>query len=256
VSAGLRLVTDYTAGVVPGQYPGLRVVGVDESREPHGDPPARRAYLDAFLATVAMGEPLPVLCLVGPYGYSAAFTAAAGARNDLGGRQVDPNTVRVINPGRSFLGLGVLAEALLTASPDPGTAARWLDDAAPRVACWAVCRTEALAAAPPEAQLEVPEGFPDEPWSLVRVRLAGRLMGGFASDSDALGEACVRMDGTGATGLGLVGGGDAGLLATIQQRLPAVRWQQAHLPAFLRTTLGAVACLATGPTMPGERTHA
>ena len=186
-----RIVTDYSCGLPAGRFPTLTIVAPDAEHQRRGDPPSRAAYAAAF-ANVLPEGPLPVICLVGPYGYSAAQTSASGARNDLGRQKLPPDGVRVFNTGRGFLGLGALTAVLAMSDLGPEAAFKWLDEAAPKTTCWLIARTEALHSAPPEAHLEAPEGLPDAEFSLLRVRLASRLIAGFASAEGALADALKR----------------------------------------------------------------
>ncbi len=81
----------------------------------------------------------------GPYGYSPAYTAAAGGRSDLAREEIDPDRVRVLNVGRSFLGLGALTASLAAAALVPEEATRWLDNASVATGMWLVRRIGAAA---------------------------------------------------------------------------------------------------------------
>jgi hypothetical protein len=187
----LRIVTDYTSGLADGVLAGVTVVGPDEEKRAFGDPPPRAAYVDAFRAAAAIG-PTPVICLVGPYGYSPAFTAASAARNDLGRFQVHPNNVRVHNTGRAFLGLGAIAAALNAVDIDPSAAMAWLGDGATGATTWLIAETAVLEAAPRDYALDGTPGLPAEAYTLLRLRLSARVMGGFESPGDALAAAWYR----------------------------------------------------------------
>ena len=187
--SAVQIITDYSCGLDPAAFPGIAVVGANPEHQQRGDPPARAAYSDAFAKAVPDG---PVICLVGPYGYSAAQTAASGARNDLGRQKLNPDLVRVFNTGRSFLALGALAAALATSNLDADAAFRWLDETAPKTSMWLIARTANLRAAPPEAHLEAPGGLPDGEYALLRVKLSTRVMGGFETSEAALAEAVRR----------------------------------------------------------------
>ena len=241
----LRLVTDYSCGLADGQLPELTVVGPDAEKQRFGDPPPRATYSGAFLSALAAG-PAPVICLAGPYAYSPAFTAAAGARNDLGRQKVDPNLVHVINAGRAFLGLGAIAAALAESGVGPERALRWLNEEANAASMWLVARSEALRGLDPAYGLEAPKGVPPEEFALLRVRLGARVMGGFEDVGAALDDAAGRAGVTGACvvlsapGLGV--SADA-----IAARMPAARRCESTLPAWLSEGLGEVAGFAVSP---------
>lgn len=184
-----QIVADYSCGLDAAAFPGVTVVTMGVEHEQRGDPPSRAAYGEAFAKSVPGG---PVICLVGPYGYSAAQTAASGARNDLARLKLNPDSVRVFNTGRSFLALGALAAALATSGLDAEAAFRWLDATAPQTSMWLIARTASLGAAPPEAHLEAPGGIPDAEYALLRVRLSARMIGGFETAESALAEAIRR----------------------------------------------------------------
>ena len=167
--------------------------------------------------------------------YSPAFTAAAGGRNDLAREEIDPNRVRVLNVGRSFLGLGALTASLATGGLDPEEATDWLDDAGVATGMWVVTESERLESAPAEAFIEAPDGIPEEPYALLRVRLAARVLGGFETIGEASEEALASV--TAAGGVGLVANAPEGL-ETWKRAAPApVEWRECELPTFLADAL-------------------
>lgn len=137
MSEAARIVVDYTCGVEAGSLANVAVVAPDEAKRTFGDPAPRGAYTAAFREALTRG-PEPVLCLVGPYGYSPAFTGASGGRNDLAREEIDPDRVHVLNVGRSFLGLGALTASLAAGALPPEEAMAWLDDAGVATGMWVV----------------------------------------------------------------------------------------------------------------------
>lgn len=239
MTASVQVVVDYTAGLADGEA-GIRVVAPDAAKRQFGDPPSRQEYLAAFLDLVPR-SPLPVICLVGPYGYSAAFTAAAAARNELGRHKVDANSVHVLNTGRSFLGLGALALAIARSGAAPEEARAWLNDAAPAAGCWVVAETAALAALGHEWQVEAPKGLPTDPFTLLRVRLTSRVLGGFAT-AEACGAAAVALAPAGGTRLAW-GASPSG-------------WMPAIFAGHAALALGAQAAFASSPAFTRGATNA
>jgi hypothetical protein len=241
-----RIITDYSCALPTGAFDGLSVVGPEASHMEFGDPPSRPAYVAAMREAVAAG-PTPVLCLVGPYGYSPAFTAASGARNDLGRERIDPNLVHVVNPGRAFLGLGALAASLASSRLGPEEALRWLDAAAPASSMWMVAETARVAALAAEYHVEAPSGFPDEPFALLRVRLASRVVGGFATVAEAADEA-VRRAAPAAGGTVVVANADEapGDLSSLR----ASRTITVDLPAYIAAAFGPCYAFGAAPPTP------
>ena len=184
------IVVDYSCGLRDGDVDGVRVIAPVAEKQRFGDPPSRPAYLEAFLEAIP-GAPAPVVCLVGPYGYSPAFTAASGARNDLGRHQVHPDAVRVLNPGRALLGLGALAAAAAPLPPD--RAPSWLDEGATATSTWVAVDTARLDRLGPEYHIEAPDGLPLQPFTLLRIRLAARVMAGFDDAGGAVAAAADRV---------------------------------------------------------------
>ena len=239
-----RIVTDYSSALEGGGLDRVAVVAPDEGKQHFGDPAPRATYTAAFREALGHG-PEPVLCLVGPYGYSPAFTAASGGRNDLAREEIDPNKVRVLNVGRSFLGLGALTASLAGSSLDPEAATEWLDDAGVATGMWVVTESERLESAPGEAFIEAPEGIPEEAYALLRVRLAARVLDGFETVEEAAEEALASV--TGAGGVGLVANAPEGLKAWKQATPAPVEWRECQLPAFLATHFGEALAFAIAP---------
>lgn len=242
-STGVRVIVDASAGVEPidGR---LTVVLIDGRSDAHT--PSRKAFLDAFAAAAEHG-PFPVLCLVGPYGYAPTHTAANGARKDLSSRNVDPEGVRVLNVGRTFLGLGLLARALATSTLKPEAAMQWLDEAAPATAVWVVAGAGAVESAPPEAMVEdLPSGGLDAPWALLRVRSSSKVVAGFDSPREAL-SAAIAQSAVRERGCAAISGG-LGLDDSVGRALaPSLEWRSAAHPEFLTTAFGECAAVAIGP---------
>ncbi len=240
MSAGARVVTDYSSGIEAGALPNVTVIAPDAAKQRFGDPAARTSYTAAFRDALAAG-PDPVLCLVGPYGYSPAFTAASGGRNDLAREQIDPNRVRVLNVGRSFLGLGALATSLTLGGLDAEAGTDWLDNAGVATHMWLVATSERLETAEAEASIEAPTGIPEEPYSLLRLRLAARVTGGFETVEEAVEAALAATPTADGGGVGFVantsqaGSGDAW-----ERLAPAsVEWRTCALPTFLARHFGS-----------------
>ena len=242
-----RLVADYTSGLGPDPFAGVTVVAPDDAKRAFSDPAPRAAYMAAFREALELG-PEPVLCLVGPYGYSPAFTAAAGGRNDLAHEKIDPNRVHVLNVGRSFLGLGALTASIATSSMDPEAATEWLDDAGVATAMWLVAESERLERAAAEAFVEAPDGLPEERYALLRVRLAARLVGGFDTVAAARAAAFSKAGGQGGTGL--VAGATPGLAAWQSAGPANVEWRECALPTFLASHFGEALAFAIAPRAP------
>ena len=244
MSEAARLLVDYTSGIEQGSYPNVAVIAPDEGKRHFGDPAPRATYTAAFREALERG-PEPVLCLVGPYGYSPAFTAASGGRNDLAREEIDPNKVRVLNVGRSFLGLGALTASLAAGALAPEEASEWLDDAGVATGMWVVTESERLETAPAEAFIEAPDGIPEEPYALLRVRLAARVLGGFETREEAAeaGLASVSVAG----GVGLVANAPEGLGAWGQAAPAPVEWRACELPTFLATHFGEALAFAIAP---------
>ena len=248
MSEGACLVVDYTSGIEAGSLANVTVIAPDDAKRVFGDPAPRATYTAAFREALAHG-PEPVLCLVGPYGYSPAFTAASGGRNDLARDEIDPNKVRVLNVGRSFLGLGALTASLATGALPPEEASDWLDDAGVATGMWVVTESERLETAPAEAFIEAPEGIPEEPYALLRVRLAARVLGGFETIEEATETGLASVSAAG--GVGLVANPPEGL-AVWKQAAPApVEWRACELPTFLATHFGEALAFAIAPGPSG-----
>lgn len=244
MSGAARIVTDYTSALEAGALERVAVIAPDAGKRRFGDPAPRAAYTAAFREALARG-PEPVLCLVGPYGYSPAFTAAAGGRNDLAREEIDPDRVRVLNVGRGFLGLGALAASLAGGGLDPEAATEWLDDAGVATGMWIVTESERLETAPAEAFVEAPEGVPEEPWALLRVRLAARVLGGFETVAEAAETALASVSAAG--GVGLAANMPDGLDAWKRSAPAPVEWRECELPAFLATHFGEALAFAIAP---------
>ena len=244
MSGAARLVVDYSSALAPGSLERVAVVAPDTAKQRFGDPAARATYTAAFSEALEHG-PEPVLCLVGPYGYSPAFTAAAGGRNDLARAEIDPNRVRVLNVGRSFLGLGALTASLAGSDLDPEAATEWLDDAGVATGMWVVAESERLEEAPAEAFVEAPDGIPEEPYALLRVRLASRVLGGYESVEEAAETALASI--TAAGGVGLVANAPEGLEAWRRASPAPVEWRACELPTFLATHFGETLAFAIAP---------
>ena len=244
MSKGAQLVVDYSSALEGGPLANLAVIAPDEGKQHFGDPAPRATYTAAFREALKVG-PEPVLCLVGPYGYSPAFTAAAGGRNDLAREQIDPDRVRVLNVGRSFLGLGALTASLSAGSLPPQEASDWLDDAGVATGMWMVVESGQLEAAPAEAFMEAPEGIPEEPYSLLRVRLASRVVGGFEAVGEATEYALASVSSAG--GVGLVANAPDGIEAWKRQAPAPVEWLECALPTFLATHFGEAPAFAIAP---------
>ncbi len=244
MSGAARLVVDYSSALAPGSLERVAVVAPDAAKQRFGDPAARATYTAAFSEALERG-PEPVLCLVGPYGYSPAFTAAAGGRNDLARAEIDPNRVRVLNVGRSFLGLGALTASLAGSDLGPEAATEWLDDAGVATGMWVVTDSERLEEAPAEAFVEAPDGIPEEPYALLRVRLASRVLGGYESVEEAAETALASI--TAAGGVGLVANAPEGLEAWKRASPAPVEWRACELPTFLATHFGETLAFAIAP---------
>jgi len=244
VSGAARLVVDYSSALEAGALDRVAMVAPDTAKQVFGDPAPRATYTAAFGEALKHG-PEPVLCLVGPYGYSPAFTAASGGRNDLARAEIDPNRVRVLNVGRSFLGLGALTASLAGSELDPEAASEWLDDAGVATGMWIVTESERLETAPAEAFVEAPEGIPEEPYALLRVRLASRVLGGFESVEEAAEAALASI--TAAGGVGLVANPPEGVEAWKQASPAPVEWRACELPSFLATHFGENLAFAIAP---------
>ena len=244
MSEAARLVVDYTSTLEAGALERVAVIAPDTGKQRFGDPAPRAAYTAAFRDALRDG-PEPVLCLVGPYGYSPAFTAAAGGRNDLAREEIDPDRVRVLNVGRSFLGLGALTASLAAGALEPEEATDWLDDAGVATGMWVVTESERLETAAGEAFVEAPEGIPEEPYALLRVRLASRVVGGFESVDDAAEYALASVSAAG--GMGLVANAPEGLEAWKRLTPAPVEWLECGLPTFLATHFGETLAFAIAP---------
>ncbi len=244
MSGAARLVVDYSSALAPGSLERVAVVAPDTAKQRFGDPAARTTYTAAFSEALERG-PEPVLCLVGPYGYSPAFTAAAGGRNDLARAEIDPNRVRVLNAGRSFLGLGALTASLAGSDLGPEAATEWLDDAGVATGMWVVTDSERLEEASAEAFVEAPDGIPEEPYALLRVRLASRVLGGYESVEEAAETALASI--TAAGGVGLVANAPEGLEAWRRASPAPVEWRACELPTFLATHFGETLAFAIAP---------
>ena len=244
MSEAARIVTDYSSALEADALERVAVIAPDEGKRRFSDPAPRATYTAAFREALRDG-PEPVLCLVGPYGYSPAFTAAAGGRNDLAREEIDPDRVRVLNVGRSFLGLGALAASLAAGGLDPEGATEWLDDAGVATGMWVVAESERVEAAPGEAFIEAPDGIPEEPYALLRVRLASRVLGGFETIEEAADAALASVSAAG--GVGLVANAAAGLDAWKQATPAPVEWRECELPTFLATHFGEALAFAIAP---------
>ena len=244
MSGAARLVVDYSSALAPDAFDRVAVIAPDTTKQRFGDPAPRATYTAAFREALAHG-PEPVLCLVGPYGYSPAFTAAAGGRNDLARAEIDPNRVRVLNVGRSFLGLGALAASVAGSDLDPEAATEWLDDAGVATGMWVVAESERLEEAPAETFVEAPDGIPEEPYALLRVRLASRVLGGYDSVEEAAETALASI--TAAGGVGLVANAPEGMEAWKQASPAPVEWRACELPSFLATHFGETLAFAIAP---------
>ncbi len=241
MSEAARIVTDYSSALEADALDRVAVIAPDEGKQRFSDPAPRATYTAAFREALRDG-PEPVLCLVGPYGYSPAFTAAAGGRNDLAREEIDPDRVRVLNVGRSFLGLGALAASLAASGLAPEEATVWLDDAGVATGMWVVAESERVEEAPGEAFIEAPDGIPEEPYSLLRVRLASRVLGGFETVEEAAEAALASVSAAG--GVGLV----ANAPEAWKQVTPApVEWRECELPTFLATHFGEALAFAIAP---------
>jgi hypothetical protein len=238
------IVVDYSCGLDDGEVDGLRVIAPDAEKQRFGDPPSRTAYLEAFLEAIP-AAPAPVVCLVGPYGYSPAFTAASGARNDLGRHQVNPDAVRVVNPGRALLGLGALAAA--AAALPPHTATSWLDEAAIATSTWIIVETARLESLGPEYHIEAPDGLPLQPFSLLRVRLAARVVAGFDDAGDAVLAAAGRAA-PAAGGTLLVAPGLGFPVSAVCERLQRSSVIETAVPAFPGAAFGDCFAFAIAPS--------
>ncbi len=240
--AGTQIVTDYTSGLGGLGLPGVTVVAPEPEKQRFGDPAGRAAYLAAYLEAVKAG-PTPVIALVGPYGYSPAQTAASGARNDVGREQIHPDAVSVHNAGRAFLGLGAVAASIALSGVEPAAAAKWLEDGATAASMWIVCRTEALSGLGSEYAVETPDGFPDDEYALLRVRLSSRVVAGFETVEDAFADARRRAGKAAAVVVVAAGGlglGTSEVLRTFDAAHPI----EAPLAEWLRAALGD--CIAFG----------
>ena len=244
MSEAARIVVDYSSALGAGALDRVTVVAPDAGKQRFGDPAPRATYTAAFREALALG-PEPVLCLVGPYGYSPAFTAAAGGRNDLAREKIDPDRVHVLNVGRSFLGLGALTASLADGGLPPEEAMAWLDDAGVATGMWVVAESERLETAPGEAFIEAPDGIPEEPYALLRVRLASRVLGGFESVGEAAEYALASVSAAG--GVGLVANAPEGLDAWKRATPAPVEWRACELPTFLATHFGEALTFAIAP---------
>ncbi len=244
MSKAAQVVVDYSSGLQAGLLANVAVIAPDTGKQRFGDPAPRATYTAAFREALQAG-PEPVLCLVGPYGYSPAFTAAAGGRNDLAREEIDPDRVRVLNVGRSFLGLGALTASLAAGSLPPGEASDWLDDAGVATGMWVVVESEQLETAPAEAFIEAPDGIPEEPYALLRVRLASRVLGGFETVGEATEYALASVSAAG--GVGLVANAPEGMEAWKQATPAPVEWLGCELPTFLATHFGEAPAFAIAP---------
>ena len=244
MSEAARIVVDYSTALEAGSLANVEVVAPDTAKQRFGDPAPRARYTAAFREALKVG-PEPVLCLVGPYGYSPAFTAAAGGRNDLAREKIDPDRVHVLNVGRSFLGLGALTASLADGGLPPEEAMAWLDDAGVATGMWVVAESERLETAPGEAFIETPDGIPEEPYALLRVRLASRVMGGFESVGEAAEYALASVSSAG--GVGLVANAPEGLDAWKRATPAPVEWRACELPTFLATHFGEALTFAIAP---------
>ena len=244
MSAAARIVVDYTSAIEPGALAGVAVIAPSGAKRPFGDPAPRAAYTTAFREALAHG-PEPVLGLVGPYGYSPAFTAAAGGRSDLAREEIEPDRVRVLNVGRSFLGLGALTASLAAAALPPEEATRWLDGASVATGMWLIAESERLRAATPEAFVEAPEGLPETPYALLRVRLAARVLGGCETPPEGARTALATL--AGGAGVGLVANAHDGLAAWRRAAPADVEWRACELPTFLAAHFGDALAFAVTP---------
>ena len=188
-----QVVVEYTCGLEPASLTTLCVVGPDHSKRQFGDAAPSAAYSAAYRERIQTG-PLPLVCLVGPYGYSAAFSSANTARNELQRHQLNPDDVSLHNTGRAFLGLGAIAAAIATSGATPAQVLNWLDEGATQASMWVVARTQDLERLEKEVEfkLEAPGGLPADEYTLLRVRLSSRVMGGFRSAASALEDAARR----------------------------------------------------------------
>ena len=244
MSKAAQIVVDYSSALEAGSLAHVAVIAPDVGKQRFGDPAPRASYTAAFREALKDG-PEPVLCLVGPYGYSPAFTAAAGGRNDLAREKIDPDRVRVLNVGRSFLGLGALTASLAAGSLPPEEASEWLDDAGVATGMWVVVESEQLETAPAEAFIEAPDGIPEEPYSLLRVRLASRVVGGFEAVGEATEYALASVSSAG--GVGLVANAPEGMEAWKRATPAPVEWLGCDLPTFLSTHFGEAPAFAIAP---------
>ena len=244
MSEAARIVVDYSSALEASSLANVDVIAPDAGKQRFGDPAPRATYTAALREALRQG-PEPVLCLVGPYGYSPAFTAAAGGRNDLAREEIDPDRVHVLNVGRSFLGLGALTASLSQGELGPDDAMAWLDDAGVATGMWVVAESERLETAPAEAFIEAPDGIPEEPYALLRVRLASRVMGGFESIEEAADGALASVSAAG--GVGLVVNAPEGLDAWKRATPAPVEWRPCELPTFLATHFGEALTFAIAP---------
>ncbi len=246
-----RIVVDYTCGLAPNAHERISVIGPEAEKRHFGDPPSRAAYTTAFKTAIELG-PAPVVCLAGPYGDSPAFTAASAARNDLARDKIDPDSVRVHNTGRAFLGLGAIASAIAISGIGPNAAMRWLADEATAASMWLVARTEKLAGIDRAYALESSPSLPDAEFTLLRIRLGARVMGGFDTVARALGDAAKRGAIAG-PGVLLPIEGLGASVAEIASHLPTSQARPCALPDWLASGLGECAGFAISPIPEARR---